>query len=88
MSEPYYRRVIADIRARIASGEWPPGHKLPTNLELRDLYRVLFESPTLANATVQQAITILKETNELRGQQGLGVFVPGVAPSAEDDQVT
>lgn len=89
MSEPYYRRVIADIRARIASGEWPPGHKLPTNLELRDLYRVLFDSPTLANATVQQAITILKETNELRGQQGLGVFVAGTpATATEDNQVT
>lgn len=85
MSEPYYRRVIADIRARIASKEWPPGHRLPTNLELRDLYRELLGNPTLANATVQQAITILKETNELRGQQGLGVFV---ADAPEGDQVT
>jgi GntR family transcriptional regulator len=86
MSKPFYRRVIADIRARIASGEWPPGHKLPTNIELRNLYRELFESPTLANATVQGAIRILQESGELRGQQGLGVFVPGSAQA--DDQVT
>jgi GntR family transcriptional regulator len=84
MSEPYYRRVIADIRARIASGEWPPGHKLPTNMELRDFYRALFESPTLANATVQGAVRILQESGELRGQQGLGVFVAG-APAPVDE---
>lgn len=77
MSEPFYRRVIADIRARIASGEWPPGTKLPTTAELRELYRVQFASPTLATATVQSALAILKETGELRGQQGLGVFVAG-----------
>jgi len=89
MSEPYFRRVIADIRERIASGEWPPGHRLPTNLELRDMYRAQFGSPTLANATVQQAVTLLKEAGVLRGQQGLGVFVADQAtPAGEEDQVT
>jgi GntR family transcriptional regulator len=29
-----------------------------------------------AQSTVRQAITILIETGELRGHQGLGVFVP------------
>jgi len=90
MSEPYFRRVIADIRERIASGEWPPGHRLPTNLELRDMYRAQFASPTLANATVQQAITLLKEAGVLRGQQGLGVFVadqPPPTPEEAPDQV-
>lgn len=75
MPEPFYRRVMADIRARIASGEWPPGHKLPTNVELRDMYREQLAAPTLAMATVQSALAILKESGELRGQQGLGTFV-------------
>lgn len=83
MAEPYYRRIIDDIRARIASGEWPPGHKLPSNFALRDLYRAQFGSPTLAMATVARALDHLKDSGELRGQQGLGIFVAG-----EPDQVT
>lgn len=83
MAEPYYRRVVADIRARIASGEWPPGHQLPTGFGLRNMYREQFEAPTLAQATVQSALQILKETGELRSQQGLGIFVPD-----RPDQVT
>ncbi|WP_423202970.1 GntR family transcriptional regulator [Micromonospora kangleipakensis] len=54
---------------RIASGEWPPGHKLPSTKALAELYEVGSQS------TVRQAITILIETGELYGHQGLGVFV-------------
>ncbi|TYB40528.1 GntR family transcriptional regulator [Micromonospora sp. AP08] len=61
--EPHYRRIIADIRGRIASGEWPPGHKLPSTKALADLYEVGSQS------------TVLIETGELYGHQGLGVFV-------------
>ncbi|MET8252683.1 GntR family transcriptional regulator [Micromonospora sp. NPDC005197] len=56
--EPHYRRIIADIRRRIADGKWPPGHKLPSTKELADLYNVGSQS------TVRQAITILIETGE------------------------
>jgi GntR family transcriptional regulator len=75
MSEPFYRRIIADIRVRVASGEWPAGTALPSTKDLVTRYREQFGSPTLAHTTVRQAITILIETGELRGQQGLGVFV-------------
>jgi GntR family transcriptional regulator len=68
--EPHYRRIIADIRQRIASGEWPPGHKLPSTKALAEMYEVRSQS------TVRQAIMILTETGELYGHQGLGVFVP------------
>ncbi|MFF4876333.1 GntR family transcriptional regulator [Micromonospora sp. NPDC000668] len=67
--EPHYRRIIADIRERIASGEWPPGHKLPSTKALAEMYEVGSQS------TVRQAVTILIETGELYGHQGLGVFV-------------
>ncbi|WP_422745603.1 GntR family transcriptional regulator [Micromonospora sp. WMMD754] len=56
-------------RRRIASGEWPPGHKLPSTKALAEMYEVGSQS------TVRQAITILIETGELYGHQGLGVFV-------------
>ncbi|MEU3455091.1 winged helix-turn-helix domain-containing protein [Micromonospora sp. NPDC006766] len=67
--EPHYRRIIADVRGRIASGEWPPGHKLPSTKALTETYKVGSQS------IVRQAITILIETGELYGHQGLGVFV-------------
>lgn len=77
MSEPFYRRIAADVRARVASGEWPPGHKLPSTAELVDFYKVQFGSATLAPSTVRHAVGLLIELGELRGQQGLGVFVEG-----------
>ena len=75
MSEPFYRRILSDVRARIAAGEWPAGSKLPSTRELVEFYRGLYGSPTLTHSTVRHAISMLIETGELRGQQGLGVFV-------------
>ena len=66
--EPHYRRIIRDVRARIASGELTPGTKLPST-------RVLAEQYDVSPGSVRQAITLLMETGELRGHQGLGVFV-------------
>jgi GntR family transcriptional regulator len=75
VSESYRRRILTDIRARIASGEWPPGSQLPTTRELVAYYREALPAALLAPSTVRHAISILIETGELRGQQGLGVFV-------------
>ena len=77
MSAPFYRRIVDDIRARIASGDWPAGSKIPPTHELRDYYRHRFNSETLATATVERALNVLKVLGELRGQQGLGIFVEG-----------
>ena len=71
--EPHYRRIIRDVRARVASGELTPGTKLPSTRTLAEQYDV---SP----GSVRQAITILIETGELRGHQGLGVFVAETTP--------
>lgn len=41
MPEPtYHRRIADDLRQRIESGVLAPGSKLPTELALRDSYRV------------------------------------------------
>lgn len=77
MSESYRRRIMLDVRARIASGEWPPGSQLPSTRELVAFYRATFGTDRLAPSTVRHAISMLIETGELRGQQGLGVFVEG-----------
>jgi GntR family transcriptional regulator len=72
---PYYRRIMDDVRIRIARGEWPPGSKLPSTRELVDRYRLAFGRPDLSRLTIRRAIDNLIETGELRGQQGVGVFV-------------
>ena len=75
MIESYRRRILADIRARIASGEWLPGAQLPSTRELVAYYRHVYGTSRLATSTVRHAVSVLIETGELRGQQGLGVFV-------------
>jgi len=80
MSEPYYRQILRDIRARIASGEWPPGMKLPSTAVLVARYKEQLDTDTLAPSTVRHAVSLLIEGGELRGQQGLGVFVPDQKP--------
>lgn len=76
LSKPFYRQIQDDLRARIAAGEWPPGARLPSTRELVAFYQQKLRAPTLATETVRRAVSLLIETEELRGQQGLGVFVP------------
>lgn len=85
MSEPFYRRILTDIRNRIASGDWPPGAKLPSTRELMLYYRGLYGSPTLTHSTVRHAVSLLIEMGELRGQQGLGVYVVGGGDGTDRD---
>jgi GntR family transcriptional regulator len=66
--EPHYRRIIADIRAKISAGDLKSGDKLPSTRALAEQYNV-------SQGSVRQAITLLIETGDLAGHQGLGVFV-------------
>ncbi len=73
----YYKRMLDDIRARIASGEWPPGRRIPPT---RDLLAMYGESFGVRSAsTVRRVVEVLIETGELRGHQGVGVYVAGDA---------
>lgn len=81
MAEPYYRRVMEDIRLRIASGELEPGERLPFTDELIDYYRLKLEAPSLSRQPIRRAIEALIEAGVLRGQQGLGVFVADGRPA-------
>lgn len=74
---PYYRRIVDDLRARIGRGEWPPGGQLPSTRELVEHYRRFYDYPRLSTLTVRRAIEMLIESGEVRGQQGVGVFVAG-----------
>ena len=65
---PKYRRVIAYIREQIGHGTWPAGQRLPTVDALAEQFGV-------SRYTIGLAEQILKETGELIGRQGEGVFV-------------
>lgn len=63
-----YRQIADDLRARIESGELPPGATLPTQQELAAQYGV-------ARMTARQAITALVNEGLVASQQGKGVTV-------------
>jgi DNA-binding GntR family transcriptional regulator len=63
-----YMDVVNDITARVASGEYPPGYKLPAYRELANAYRVGMSS-------VARAIALLREPGVVVGRPGQGTYV-------------
>ncbi|MEV0082303.1 GntR family transcriptional regulator [Saccharopolyspora sp. NPDC050642] len=63
-----WQQVADDLVADIESGELAPGSKLPTELELAELYGV-------ARVTVRRAVAELKERGVLAVVHGRGTFV-------------
>lgn len=67
--EPRYERVMADLRKRIAAGEFDATKgKLPSTAALIEHYG-------FSRETIRQAITRMILLGELRGEQGAGVYV-------------
>jgi len=66
--EPPSRQLAAIIRARIESGELPPGTALPSIVKLAEEY-------DLATATVNKALRLLKAEGLVVGVSGHGTFV-------------
>jgi len=65
---PRYRQIAADLRARIESGEFPPGSMLPAERRLETHYGA-------AQATVRHAIDVLREAGLAEPEHGVGVWV-------------
>lgn len=61
-------RIGAEIEARIASGEWKPGHRIPFEHELVTQYGC-------ARATVGKALTALVRAGLLERRRKAGTFV-------------
>jgi GntR family histidine utilization transcriptional repressor len=61
-------RIRSEIEARIASGEWPPGHRIPFEHELVTQYGC-------ARATVGKALIALVRTGLLERRRKAGTFV-------------
>jgi len=66
--EPAYIQLVNILRDQIASGEIRPGHKLPSESQLCQIYQV---SPM----TVRRAINILIDQGLVSTAQGRGTFV-------------
>ncbi len=79
---PYWEQIAEDIRSRIASGQWPPGHRLPTHQQLWIYYRDTIGARS--NVHVRRAIEHLVATGELRSHRGAGVWVAGGDPASTD----
>jgi GntR family transcriptional regulator, histidine utilization repressor len=61
-------RIRLEIEARIASGDWPPGHRIPFEHELVTQY-------DCARATVGKALTALVRAGLLERRRKAGTFV-------------
>ncbi|MGW0435265.1 winged helix-turn-helix domain-containing protein [Micromonospora sp. NPDC003197] len=66
--EPIYTRIVADIRAKVTSGELKPGDKLPSMTQLRTQYNA-------SNTAIRNAMLVLREAGLVEGHQGKGVYV-------------
>jgi DNA-binding GntR family transcriptional regulator len=70
---PRYRQIAGELRARIRTGQYAPGDRLPSLAELVADYDV-----TVGTAT--KAIGVLKDEGLARKEQGKGTFVSDQLP--------
>jgi len=63
-----HRRILTDIEARILSGEWPPGRRIPFEHELTEQYGC-------SRMTVSKALTQLAGAGLIERRRKAGSFV-------------
>ena len=71
MREPLYSVIASRAEARIRSGEWAPGTRLPPEREL-------CQQLDVSRATLRQALAELEERGLITRHQGRGTFVTRV----------
>jgi len=65
---PIHQRILADIRGRIVSGAWPPGHRIPFEHELTREYQC-------SRMTVNKALSQLAKSGLIERRRKSGSFV-------------
>jgi GntR family histidine utilization transcriptional repressor len=63
-----YQRILSDLRDRILSGAWPPGHRIPFEHELSAQYRC-------SRMTVNKAVSELARSGLIERRRRSGSFV-------------
>lgn len=73
MSDVLHVRIRSELEARIRSGEWPAGTRLPTEVQLQECYGV-------SRVTVQRALRDLATAGVVLRYRRKGTFVAQTAP--------
>jgi GntR family histidine utilization transcriptional repressor len=63
-----HQRILSDIEGRILSGEWPPGHRIPFEMELAAIY-------DCSRMTVNKALSQLAKGGLIERRKRSGSFV-------------
>ncbi|MET9926391.1 GntR family transcriptional regulator [Streptomyces microflavus] len=71
--EPKYQRIANELKAKIRSGEFAPGDRLPGENDLMANYDV-------ARMTARQALGVLQSEGLTEARKGAGVFVRSFQP--------
>lgn len=75
-----YRQIASELRARIRSGEFEPGARLPSKTALMDKHQV-------ALGTVNDALNVLRDEGLLYTERGRGTFVCDPLPEEAQSQL-
>ena len=67
-SPSLHQRILGDIEGRIISGEWPPGHRIPFEMELAEAY-------SCSRMTVNKALSQLAKNGLIERRKKSGSFV-------------
>ncbi|MGO4436262.1 histidine utilization repressor [Rhizobium sp. RAF56] len=63
-----HQRILGEIEGRIVSGEWPPGHRIPFEVDLADQY-------DCSRMTVNKVMTQLAKAGLIERRKRSGSFV-------------
>ena len=63
-----HQRILSDIEGRILSGEWPPGYRIPFEMELAEVY-------ACSRMTVNKALSQLAKSGLIERRKKSGSFV-------------
>jgi GntR family histidine utilization transcriptional repressor len=63
-----HQRILADVEQRIVSGQWPPGHRIPSEVALTDEYGC-------SRMTVNKVLTQLARGGMIERRRRAGSFV-------------
>ncbi len=74
-TDPPFRRIAADLRRRITTGELAPGARVPSNRRLAQDWGV-------ALATATKALTVLRSEGLVEARPRVGTVVAAAVPSA------
>jgi GntR family transcriptional regulator len=80
---PMYVQIVEQVRHRIAVGDWPPGHELPS-------IRALAAASQVSVITIKRAYFDLEREGLIVTRQGRGSFVadtPDLGTQVHDDEL-